>query len=157
LFYKIGSNLVFKRNGNSIILVNSVHRLSYTAGDLRFASWRGRGCLWHRAGAVKATAQLPCASEPLYLALAVVVCPALFLCFLPSPPSISGEPSSQRILVTAKACYSSTLSLRAQPTHQFSLISPGNFCARSSSSRPAASPSRSPHRGQSSTVCLCPC
>ena len=62
-------------NGNSIILVNSVHRLSYTAGDLRFASRRGRGRLWRRAGTVKATAQLPCASEPLYLALAIAVCP----------------------------------------------------------------------------------
>ena len=73
MLHKFGSNLNLKMKGNSINSVNSVHRLSYTAGDLRFASRRGRGRLWRRAGAVKAIAQLPCASELLYLALAVAV------------------------------------------------------------------------------------
>ena len=56
LLYKFGSNLNLNTNGNSVIKWNSVHRLSYTAGDLRFASRRGRGRLWHRAGVVKAIA-----------------------------------------------------------------------------------------------------
>ena len=81
MLYKFGSNLNLKTNGNYVITVNSVHRLSYIAGDLRFASRRGRGRLWRRAGAVKATAQLPYASEPLYLALAVAVCPRFLALF----------------------------------------------------------------------------
>ena len=56
-----------------------------------------------------------------------------------------------------KACSSSAYSLRVQLTHQFSLISPGNAVQRTSSSRPAASPSSTLRRGQSSTVRLCPC
>ena len=75
LLHKFGSNLNLKMNGNSVITVNSVHRLSYIAGDLRFASRHARGRPRLRASAVKSPAWLPCASEPCYLALAVVVCP----------------------------------------------------------------------------------
>ena len=79
------------------------------------------------------------------------------LCF-PVALLISDElpPLNQRLCRRSVALNSSALSLRAQPTHQFSLISPGNCCARSSSSRPAASPSRALRRGQSSTMRLCP-
>ena len=56
LLYKFGSNLDFKLDGNSVISMNSVHRSCYTVGNLRFASRHGRGCLWCRAGAVKAIA-----------------------------------------------------------------------------------------------------
>jgi len=42
---------------------NSARRLSYTAGDLLFASRRGRGRLWRRTGTEGAPAWLPCASE----------------------------------------------------------------------------------------------
>ena len=91
LLHKFGSNLNLKMKGNSINSVNSVHRLSYTAGDLRFASRRGHGRLWRRAGAVKATTQLPCTSEPLYLALAVAVCPRSLAMFSRRHGHNSGE------------------------------------------------------------------
>ena len=91
MLYKFGSNLDFKMDDNSVISMNSVHRSCYTAGDLRFASRRGRGCLWRRTGAVKATAQLPCASEPLYLALAIAVCPRSLALFSRRPDHNSGE------------------------------------------------------------------
>ena len=91
LLQKFGSNLIFKLDGNSVISMNSVHCSCYTAGDLRFASRRGRGRLWRRAGAVKATMQLPCASEPLYLALAVAVCPRSLALFSRRHGHNSGE------------------------------------------------------------------
>ena len=91
MLYKFGSNLDFKLDGNSVISMNSVQRSCYTAGDLRFASRRGRGYLWRRAGVVKATAQLPCASEPLYLALVVAVCPRSLALFSRRHGHNSGE------------------------------------------------------------------
>ena len=45
MLYKFGSNLDFKMNGNFVILMNSVHRSCYIAGDLRLASRRARGGL----------------------------------------------------------------------------------------------------------------
>ena len=81
LLQKFGSNLSFKLDGNYVISMNSVHRSCYTAGDLRFASRRGRGRLWRRAGVEEAHAWLPCASEPRYKdrdAVVVVFLPPLF-------------------------------------------------------------------------------
>ena len=49
-------------NGNLVNTVNSVHRRSYTAGDLRFASRRMCGRPRLRAGVGKAPTWLPCAS-----------------------------------------------------------------------------------------------
>ena len=91
MLYKFGSNLDLKLDDNSVISMNSVHRSCYTAGDLRFASRRGHGRLWRRAGAVKATTQLPCTSEPLYLALAVAVCPRSLAMFSRRHGHNSGE------------------------------------------------------------------
>ena len=68
MLYKFGSNLSFKSDDNSVNMVNSARRLSYTAGDLLLASRRGRGHLWHHAGVVKAVAWLLLASKPRYLA-----------------------------------------------------------------------------------------
>ena len=62
MLIKFGSNLSFKSDGNSVNMMNSARRLSYTAGDLLLASRRGRGRLWHRASAEEAHAWLPCAS-----------------------------------------------------------------------------------------------
>jgi hypothetical protein len=53
LLYKFGRNLNLKTNANSVITVNSVHRLSYTAGDLLLGSRRARGRVRLRAGMVK--------------------------------------------------------------------------------------------------------
>ena len=45
LLHKFGSNLALKANGNSEITVNSVHRLSYMAGNRLRRSRRARGGL----------------------------------------------------------------------------------------------------------------
>ena len=138
---------------------NSARRLSYTAGDLLLASRHGRGRLWRHAGAEEVHAWLPCASEPLYLALAVAVCPRSFPLFSSHRrrSSIKLLPSNQRPHHRSKACPSSASSLRVLQTRPCGLSSPETRGARSSSSRPAASPSRALRRGQSSTVRLCPC
>ena len=68
MLHKFGSNLSFKSDGNSINMVNSARRLSYTAGDLLLASRRVRGRLWRRAGVEKAAAWLPLASWPSFIA-----------------------------------------------------------------------------------------
>ena len=49
-------------NGKLVNTVNSVHRRSYTTGDLRFTSRRARGRPRLRVGVGKAPAWLPCAS-----------------------------------------------------------------------------------------------
>ena len=146
-------------NGKLVNTVNSVHHCSYTAGDLRFASRRARGRPRLRTGAEKSPAWLPCASKPLYLALAVAVAPAPFLCFQRRRCHSSVEllPSNQRPRHCSKACSSSASSLCVQQTSPCGLSSPKTRGARSSSSRPAASPSRVLRRGQCVTVILCPC
>ena len=146
-------------NGKLVNTVNSVHRRSYTAGDIRFASRRARGRPRLRAGTEKSPAWLPCASEPLYLALAVAVCPRSFPLFSSHRRRSSVEllPSNQRPRHRSKACLSSASSLRVQQTSPCGLSSPETRGARSSSSRPAASPSRALRRGQRVTVILCPC
>ena len=141
-------------NGKLVITVNSVHRRGYTADDLLQRSRRARGRPRLRAGAEKAPAWLPCASAPFYLALAVAVCPAPFLCF---PVTAAAAPSNQRPRHRSKACPSSTSSLRVQQTSPCGLSSPETRGARFSSSRSAASPSRVLRRGQRVTVILCPC
>jgi len=81
LLYKFGSHLSFKSDGNSVNMMNSARHLSYTAGDLRFGSSHDRGHLRRRAGAEKALAWLPCASEPRYKdrdAVVVIFLPPLF-------------------------------------------------------------------------------
>ena len=45
MLQKFGSNLSFKLDGNSVILMNSVHRRSYMAGDRLRRSRRARGGL----------------------------------------------------------------------------------------------------------------
>ena len=62
LLHKFGSNLALKTNGNSVITVNSVHRLSYMPDDLLWCSSRACGRPWLRAGVEKATTCLPLAS-----------------------------------------------------------------------------------------------
>ena len=145
-------------NGKLVITVNSVHRRSYTAGDFRFASRRARGHPRLRAGMGKAHAWLPCASgrslrpEP----------SPFFAVSLPlfsrrhCHNSVERLPSNQCPRHRSKACPSSASSLRVQQTSPCGLSSPETRGARSSSSWPAASPSRALRRGQSSTVRLCP-
>ena len=138
--------------------MNSVHRLRYTAGDLRFASRRARGRPRLRAGAGKSPAWLPCASEPLYLALAVAVCPRSFPLFSSHRRRSSVEllPSNQCPCHRSKACPSSASSLHVQQTSPCGLSSLETRGARPSSSRPAIPPPSTIRRGQSSTVHLRP-
>ena len=68
-----GSNLKILANGNSVNMVNSARRLSYTAGDLLLGSRCARGHPQLRTGAGKAPSWLLLASEPRYLACAVAV------------------------------------------------------------------------------------
>ena len=110
-------------NGKLVITVNSVHRLRYTGGDLRFASRRGRGRLWRRAGAEEAHAWLPCASEPRYKdrdAVVVVFLPPLF-----SPAAIAIIPLSFTIAVAPSCLRQSLPQLRlvlAHPANQLWLL-----------------------------------
>ena len=107
-------------NGKIVNTVNSVHRRSYTAGDLRFASWRACGRPRLHAGMEKSPAWLPCASEPLYLALAVAVAIApLSFCRRTSAHAIAAKhvpvplvpcASSKLVLV---ACLHRKLAVRA--------------------------------------------
>ena len=64
LLHKFGSNLSFKSDGNSVNVVNSARRLSYTAGDLLLGSRRARGRPQLHAGTGKASSWLPLASRP---------------------------------------------------------------------------------------------
>ena len=62
LLNKFGSNLVFKSNGNFVIMVNSDRGSQLTAGEILFRSGRRRGPLWLRVGVGKAPAWLLLAS-----------------------------------------------------------------------------------------------
>ena len=71
----------FELDGNSVNLMNSVHRSCYIAGNLRLASRRARGHFRRPAGAVKAVAWLLLASEQRFKgrdAVVVVFLPPLF-------------------------------------------------------------------------------
>ena len=146
-------------NGKLVNTVNSVHHHSYTAGDLRFASRRARGRPRLRAGVGKAPAWLPCASgrslrpEPSPFFAASLPLFSRRRCH----NSVELLPSNQRPRHHSKACPSSASSLRVQQTSPCGLSSSETRGARSSSSRPAASPSRALRRGQRVTVILCPC
>ena len=98
LLYKFGSNLGFNTNGNLVILVNSSH---LTAGDLLLGSRRVRGRLRLRAGAGKAPAWLPCASEPRYKGRDAVV--VLFLPCSVFPAATAIAPASLHCLLSAVA------------------------------------------------------
>ena len=145
-------------NGNFVISVNSVHRLSYIAGDPS-ACFQSRA--WpsgHRAGKGNGFA----VASLRFLAILYNLSrrrPYRFLLCFPIALLISGElpPSNQRLCRHSVALNSSTCSLRTQPTRFCCLTSPENCSARSSSSWPATSPSQALRRGQSSTVRLCPC
>ena len=146
-------------NGKLVNTVNSVHRRSYTADDLRFASRHTRGRPWLRASVEKAPTWLPCASSH---SLRPKPSP-FFAVSLPlfsrrrCHSSVELLPSNQCPRHCSKACPSSTSSLHIQQTSPCGLSSPKTRGARSSSSWPAASPSRALHRGQRVTVILCPC
>ena len=146
-------------NGNFVISVNSVHRLSYIAGDpsacLQSRVWPS-GC---RAGEENGSA----VASLRFLAILYNLsrrrpCRFPLLCF-PVALLISGElpPSNQRLCRHSVVLNSSACSLRTQLTRFCCLISPGNCSTRSSSSWPATSPLQALRRGQSSTVRLCPC
>ena len=102
-------------NGKLINIVNSVHRRSYTAGDLRFASRRARGRPRLRAGVGKAPAWLPCASgrslRPKPSPFFAVSLPLFSRCRCHN--SVERLPSNQRLRHHSKACPSSASSLRA--------------------------------------------
>ena len=59
-------------NGNSINMVNSARRLSYTAGDLLLGSRRARGPPQLHAGVAKTPSWLPLASWPSFKGLDAV-------------------------------------------------------------------------------------
>ena len=159
MLHKFGSNLDFKTNGNLVILVNSSHRSQLTVGELLFRSGHRRGHLRLRAGAGKAPAWLPCASEPRYKAFTAVVL-HLFSSSVSrrrrhSAVELASPP--QRKPASAKHRLSSACSLRTQPTNLGHLISLRNVVLRLSFSRPAAPPSSERRRGQRSAVSLCSC
>ena len=62
MLHKFGSNLDLKTNGNSVIAVNSIHRLSYMAGDLLRRSWRIVAICGVALAREKAPSWLPLAS-----------------------------------------------------------------------------------------------
>ena len=149
MLYKFGSNLDFKMNGNSVILMNSVHRLSYIAGDpsacFQSRAWPSR----RRAGEGNGSA----VASLRFLAILYNLsrrrpCRFLLLCFLVAL-LISGElpPSNQRLCHRSVALSSSACSLRTQPTRFCCLTSSKNCSARSSSSWSATSPSQALRRG----------
>ena len=146
-------------NGKLVNTVNSVHRRSYTAGDLRFASRRARGRPRLHAGVGKAPAWLPCASgrslRPKPSPFFVVSLPLFSRRHCRS--SIEPSPSNQRLCHHSKVLNSFASSLRTHPTSRSRLTSPNFAARRLSSPRPAASPSSVPRRGQHVTVSLCPC
>ena len=155
----LGSNLDFKMNGNSVILMNSVHRLSYIAGDpsacFQSRAWPS-GCRAGKGNGVVVTSLSFLAI--LYILSRRRPCRFLLLCFSVAL-LISGDlpPSNQRLCRHSIALNSSTCSLCTQLTRFCCLTSLENCSACSSSSWPATSPSQALRRGQSSTVRLCPC
>ena len=146
-------------NDNFVISMNSVHRLSYIAGDPS-ACFQSRA--WpsgHRAGEGNGVI----VASLSFLAILYNLsrrrpCRFLLLCF-PVALLISGElpPSNQSLCCRSVALNSSACSLRTQPTRFCCLTSPENCSEHSSSSWPATSPSQALHRGQGSMVRLCPC
>ena len=139
--------------------MNSVHRLSYMAGDLLRRSRRARGRVQLHAGVGKAPAWLLLASWPSYKDYAVTVLRFLFLYFFPSPP-----PLLRRAFVVDLALLPSQqrlFQLRLLLAHPAIPLGLPDFAglrrSSSSSSLPVAPPSRARCRGQSSTVHLCPC
>ena len=92
LLHKFGSNLSFKSDGNSVNMVNSACRLSYTAGDLLLASRRARGRVRLRAGVGKAMTWLLLASWLPFKACVVAVLLLSSSLLFPLPPLNSGEP-----------------------------------------------------------------
>ena len=145
--------------GKLVNTVNSVHRRSYIAGDLRFASRRARGHPRLRAGMGKAPAWLPCASGPSlrpkpspFFAVSLPLFSRRHCRSSVEPPS-----SNQRLCHHSKVLISFASSLRTHPTGRSHLTSPNFATRRLSSPRPAASPSSVPRCGQRVTVNLCPC
>ena len=145
-------------NGKIVNTVNSVHRRSYTAGDLRFASRHACGRPRLHTGVGKAPAWLPCASGR-----TLRPTPSPF--FAVSLPLFSRRRfhnsvelllSNQRPRHRSKACSSFASSLRVQQTSPCGLSSPETRGARPSSLRPAIPPPSTIRRGQSSTVHLRP-
>ena len=94
LLHKFGSNLSFKSDGNSVNMVNSACRLSYTADDLLLASKRARGRVRLRTGVGKVAVWLLLASWPPFKACVVAVLLISSSLLFPSPPLNSGEPVS---------------------------------------------------------------
>ena len=125
---------------------------------LRLASSRVRGRLGIALAREMESSWLPCASEPLYLALAVAVCPAPLFCFSSGQRHSSGELASppQRRCCLGKGRPSSVSSLRIQLANLGRLKLPRICCPRLSSSRPATSPPWACHHGQSPPVSHCP-
>ena len=145
-------------NGKLVNTVNSVHRRSYTASDLWFASRHARGRPRLRAGMGKAPAWLPCASgrslRPKPLPFFAVSLPLFSRRHCRS--SVEPSPSNQRLCHHSKVLNSFTSSLRTHPTSRSRLTSPNFAARRLSSPRSVASPSSVPRRGQHVTVSLCP-
>ena len=92
MLHKFGSNLSFKSDGNSVNMVNSARRLSYTTGDFLLASRRARGRVRLHAGMGKVAAWLLLASWPPFKACAVAVLLISSSLLFPSSPLNSGEP-----------------------------------------------------------------
>ena len=158
MLYKFGSNLDFKLDGNSVILMNSVHRSCYIADDpsacFQSRAWPSGRRAGEGNGFTVASLRF---LAILYNLSRRRLCCFLLLCF-PVALLISGElpPSNQRLCRHSVALNSSACSLHTQPTRFCCLISPGNCSARSSSSQPATPPPSTIRRGQSSTVHLRP-
>ena len=114
-------------NGKLVNTVNSVHRRGYTAGDLLRRSRRVVAILGFALARERCRRGFSLLPWPPYKAPTSSSLFFLRPLFFPTLPIISGEPSSlnQCLCHCSKASISSTLSLRAQPTHQFSLISLG--------------------------------
>ena len=146
-------------NGKFVISVNSVHRLSYIAGNpsacFQSRAWPSGRRASEGNGSTMASLRF---LAILYNLSCRRHCRFLLLCF-PVALLISGElpPSNQHLCRCSVALNSSVCSLRTQPTRFCCLTSPENCSEHSSSSWPATSPSQALRRGQSSTVRLCPC
>ena len=158
MLLKFGSNLDFKTNGNSVITVNSVHRLSYMADDLLRRSGRVVAVCGVALARGKAPAWLLLAYWPSYKDYAVAVLHFLFLCFFPSPPLLRRAFTVDLALLPSQQRLFQFCLLLAHPAIPLGLPDfAGLRRSSSSSSLPVAPPSRACCRGQSSTVHLCPC
>ena len=146
-------------NGKIVNTVNSVHRRSYTAGDLRFASRHACGRPRLHTGVGKAPAWLPCTSgrslRPKPSPFFAVSLPLFSRRHCRS--SVEPSPSNQCLCHHNRVLNSFASSLRTHPTGRSRLTSPNFAARRLSSPRPAASPSSVLLRGQRVTVILCPC